>query len=172
MLEELEQYHADSFGWALACCGWQREQAEDVLQEAYLRVLDGRARFAGKSSPRTWFFGVIRRVAGEARRRRQRRSLLNMRLVGVGSVEPDTEPPAPGEYVYREQSSRQLQAALKQLAIRQREVLHLVFYAGMSLEEAAQTLRISLGSSRTHYHRGKARLAELLDSGEGHETGL
>jgi RNA polymerase sigma-70 factor (ECF subfamily) len=172
VLEELEQYHADSYGWALACCGWRRDQAEDVLQEAYLRVLDGRARFAGKSSRRTWFFGVIRRVAGEARRRRQRSALLNLRLVGVGSDEPDAESAAPAEYIYREQSSRQLQAALMQLAARQREVLHLVFYAGMSLEETALTLRISLGSSRTHYHRGKARLAELLESGEGYEPDL
>ena len=59
VLEQLQIHHADNFGWALACCAWQPDVAEDVLQEAYLRVLDGRARYLEKSALRTWFFAVI-----------------------------------------------------------------------------------------------------------------
>src|SRR5438876_257659 len=44
---EIEQLHERSFAWALACCGWRREEASDVLQTAYLKVFDGRARFDG-----------------------------------------------------------------------------------------------------------------------------
>ena len=65
LLEELEQFHADSYGWALACCAWRRELAEDVLQEAYLRVLDGRARFSGMASSKTWFFSPSMRSTNE-----------------------------------------------------------------------------------------------------------
>lgn len=43
VLDSLKARHSDNYGWALACCGWKRELAEDVLQEAYLRVLDARA---------------------------------------------------------------------------------------------------------------------------------
>ena len=46
---ELEQLHPASFGWAMACCQRERELAEDVLQTAYLKVLDGRARFDGRT---------------------------------------------------------------------------------------------------------------------------
>src|SRR5439155_1510621 len=66
---QLEQLHAAAFGWALSCCGWDRSVAEDALQSSYLKILDGRARFAGRSSFRTWVFGVIRRTAQEAQRR-------------------------------------------------------------------------------------------------------
>jgi RNA polymerase sigma-70 factor (ECF subfamily) len=43
--------------------------------------------------------------------------------------------------------------------------MHLVFYQELSLQEAAEVLRIPLGTARTHYERGKARLRQLL-SGE------
>ena len=160
LLDTLKTVHADSFGWALACCGWQRAMAEDVLQDAYLRVADGRALFAGRSSPRTWFFGVIKRVAAEHQRSQNRSAILSLRLLRQG--QDDAIENCSGESLYRDQAARQLQAGLMQLAVRQREVLHLVFYAELTLEEAAQTLQISLGSARTHYHRGKQRLAKLL----------
>src|SRR5438034_9070636 len=70
---QLEQLHAAAFGWALSCCAWDRPAAEDALQSSYLKILDGRARFAGRSSFRTWVFGVIRRTAQAARRRGLRR---------------------------------------------------------------------------------------------------
>jgi RNA polymerase sigma-70 factor (ECF subfamily) len=57
---QLEAMHAQAWGWALACCARDREWAEEALQSAYLRVLSGRARFDGRSSVRTWVFGVIR----------------------------------------------------------------------------------------------------------------
>lgn len=72
--EGLERLHEAAYGWALTCCGGEREEAQDVLQEGYLRVLNGRARFERRSEFRTFLFGVIRRVAAERRRRRQRRA--------------------------------------------------------------------------------------------------
>ena len=67
--DELERLHGASFGWAMSCCGHRREEAEDVLQTSYLKVLDGSARFAGGASFKTFLFAVIRRTAAERRRR-------------------------------------------------------------------------------------------------------
>ena len=50
---QLETLHPDCFGWALALCHYNRTDAEDVLHTAYLRVLDGKAKFEGRSSFRT-----------------------------------------------------------------------------------------------------------------------
>ncbi len=160
LLDNLKALHADSFGWALACCGWQRAMADDVLQESYLRVADGRARFAGRATPRTFFFGVIKRVAAEHQLSDKRSAIHSLRLQQQG--QPDAIEACSEETLYRDPAARQLQTALKQLAVRQREVLHLVFYAELTLEDAAETLQISVGSARTHYHRGKQRLAKLL----------
>ena len=170
LLDILKGQHDDNYGWALACCAWQRSQAEDVLQEAYLRVLDGRARYSGRSAERTWFFGVIKRVAAEQRRGSTRRFILNLRLAREEQPDPGAAANDVDHSLYRDQSARQLQRCLMQLAQRQREVLHLVFYGEMTIEDAALTLGVSLGSARTHYQRGKERLAQLLAKENEHEA--
>src|SRR5437762_4419255 len=62
---ELERLHPDCWGWSLACCGRDRELAEEVLQSTYLRILSHRAKFNGGSSFKTWVLGVIRWTARE-----------------------------------------------------------------------------------------------------------
>ena len=158
--EELEHLHTASFGWALACCRQRRHEAEDILQAAYLKVLDGRAQFAGKASFRTWLFGVIRHTALESRRRSWLRAGLLTRWHREGIVD-DTAPAADATLAEME-GVRSLGAAIKLLSRRQQEVLHLVFYQEFTVEEAAQLLGVSPGSARTHFERGKARLRRLL----------
>jgi len=171
VLDTVKAQHADNFGWALACCARHRDIAEDVLQEAYLRVLDGRAKFAGRSSHKTWFFAVIKRVAVDVQRTQKRRYRLNLRMAGTDRALLAESAANPlSDSLCRDESVQQLQKALLQVSVRQREVLHLVFYAELTLESSAEILAISVGSVRTHYHRGKERLAEILKLDNDHET--
>jgi RNA polymerase sigma-70 factor (ECF subfamily) len=157
---ELERLHPASFGWALWCCDHRREEAEEVLQTAYLKVLEGSARYGGCASLRTWFFTVVRRTAWEQRRRRWARELLLARW-GRQQLVPAPHP-APDEALYGCEQNSELRRALAVLPARQRDVLHLVFYQELTIEEAAEVLKIGLGTARTHFERGKARLRELL----------
>src|SRR5436305_13811813 len=75
----LAELHPASAGWALSCCRWDRDEAEEVLQMTYLKILDGRARFDERSSFKTWLFGVVRRTAAERRRSRWLRSMAGLR---------------------------------------------------------------------------------------------
>jgi len=173
VLESLKVHHADNFGWALACCAWHQDLAEDVLQESYLRVLDGRAEFSAKSTPKTWFFAVIKRVAADVQRTQKRHQILNFRIVAsegelTGGAAGE-QSNSPGNAVHRTEASQQLQEALMRISQRQREVLHLTFYAELTLVQVAETLDISVGSVRTHYHRGKERVAQLLTVNETNE---
>ena len=65
----LEQNHSMSYGWALSCCHSHPEDAADALQEAYRKILEGRARYDGRSEFKTWLFAVIRNTAAGERRR-------------------------------------------------------------------------------------------------------
>jgi RNA polymerase sigma-70 factor (ECF subfamily) len=157
--------HPASFGWALWCCRHRREEAEEVLQTTYLKILEGSARFEGRSSLRTWLFAVIRRTAIERRRRHWLRGQLFDRWQArepVPRSEPDPEAAA-----HAAESGRALLQALGGLSSRQRELLHLVFYQDLTVEEAAGVLQISLGTARTHFKRGKHQLRRILSETGG-----
>jgi RNA polymerase sigma-70 factor, ECF subfamily len=163
--DELEarlcELHAASFGWACACCGWNETDAEDVLQTTYVKVISGRARYGGRSTFRTWLFGVIRHTAREhARRARvhhERAERLAVELAGSEAHISQAGDPAE-----RAERAGMLREALDALPHRQREVLHLVFYEDMTIREAAEVMEVSIGSARVHYDRGKKRLRAIL----------
>lgn len=156
---ELERLHPESWGWALSCVGGDRDLATEALQTAYARILSGVAVPAGRSSIRTWLFGVVRLTALEEMRRRRRAVARHDDDAAVELIDP-----APGPDVITERAERAaaLSRALATLSGRQREVIQLVFYHGLTIEEAATVMQVSLGSASTHYKRGKIGLAEAL----------
>jgi RNA polymerase sigma-70 factor (ECF subfamily) len=120
-------------------------------------VISGRAVYGGRSLFRTWLFGVIRRVAAEENRRvrTERARTVVLEHPAARAIADNARP---DDF----ESAGGLHRALAQLPDRQREVLHLVFYQDVSIAEAAEVMEISVGSARTHYERGKARLRALL----------
>ncbi|MGD2123063.1 MAG: RNA polymerase sigma factor [Gemmatimonadota bacterium] len=161
---QLERLHEESFGWALSCCGHDRTEAEDVLQTTYLKIITGKARYQGRSSLKTWVFGVIRRTAQETSRKAAVERRRRIHLVTDDVEDPNSE--SPEERLERTGATKLLKEAMGALSDRQREVLHLVFYEDLTIAEAADVMGVSLGSARTHYQRGKERLRALLEEGE------
>lgn len=158
--DSLAAHHSDAFGWAMACCHRNRALAEEVLQMAYVKILEGRARFDGRSSFKTWLFGVIRRIAAGERRRAWLSASRLARFARM-SLAPDAawnlEP-----VLTADRETARLLGALARLSARQKEILHLVFYQEMTIEESAAVLGLRVGTARVHYERGKRRLKALL----------
>ena len=168
--DQLEVLHPDAFGWALHCCAGDHARAEDVLQNAYLKLAQQRAQHDGRSSFKTWWCGVIRFTAHEEfRRLRYRESLLGRLLLQFTGPEHDPRP-SPARQLELDERAAELRRCLAQLPARQAEVLHLVFYQDLTLNEAANVMRVSIGSVRQHYERGKARLRTLLHPDSPHEA--
>ncbi len=148
-LEQLLQaHHADAFRWASQCCHYDHHDAEEVLQMAYLKIADGKARFKERSSFKTWLFAVIRYTAMDYLRQRVRFSELERA--------PELVAPEPGG------ETTDYRALLARLPPRQQQVLLLAFYHGMSLTEIAAITDLHIGTVRTHYSRGKAALRTLI----------
>ena len=156
---QLEALHRDAFGWAVSCCAGDWHRGEDVLQAAYAKVARGAAKFAGRSALKTWWFGVIRLTAlEEARRVRNWLSFLDRWKAEFEAEETTVQP------TENDAELAALAKALAALSARQREVMHLTFYQRLSVSEAAEVMRISVGSARQHYERAKNRLREILQT--------
>ena len=158
--DRLEEHHREALGWALSLCRYDIEEAENIVQSAYVSILSRSAAFAGQSSFRTWLFSVVRKTAADVRRRDWLRRLYW--ISGQQDEEEVDRAPRPDERVAADQRARRLRALLANLPRRQHEVLQLVFYHDLSIAEAAQVMAVSLGSARRHYERGKQRLRERL----------
>jgi RNA polymerase sigma-70 factor (ECF subfamily) len=164
---ELERLHEASFGWALHCCQRNHAQAEEVLQTVYLKILQGKACYRSESSVKTWLFAVIRKTASSERRKH----LLHALGLIVGRQSEIRSHDRPDTELERSEMQQRFQRILLRLPVRQREVMHLVFYQDLSLSEAAEVMNVSVGTARQHYERGKKRVRETLDR-EGIEYGV
>lgn len=165
--EMMNSNHTSAFGWALCCCHGDRDEAAEVLHTAYVQVLEkGERSFSGNSSFKTWLFAVIRNTAKKRRFQIVRRA-RKLQSLAIGDRVEDGD--AESGY-YRSQIRGKILGLLQRISPRQRQILQLVFYHSLTLEEAAAVMNVSLGSARTHYERGKARLkAEMRKAGWDNE---
>ncbi|MFQ5659448.1 MAG: RNA polymerase sigma factor [Gammaproteobacteria bacterium] len=164
---ELRDLHEKSFHWALSCCKWDYHEAEEVLQNCYLKVLDGRAIYNHESGIKTWFFAVIRKTSKELARKRIIRRLGLSRFSQKNPAAGETgETDSTAGAIAALQAQYRIKAALSQLSGRQRELLELVFYQDLTIQQAATVIGISTGSARVHYERGKRNLRALLEPGD------
>jgi RNA polymerase sigma-70 factor (ECF subfamily) len=154
---ELEQHHNDCYGWALHCCKRDKEMASEVLQISYLKILEKQNTFSGRSEFRTWVFIVIKNTAIDAWKK-QRKSI---KLICSENNFPDAGYDAGAGYEFDRKLEKQFfTEALNRLSERQRQILQLVFYHDMSINQSAEVLNISQGSARKHYYRAKRSLAD------------
>ena len=61
--QALEDVHEALFGWCLTRCDFEHAVAEDLLQQTYVEVLSGRARYDSRSALKTFLFAVAQNLA-------------------------------------------------------------------------------------------------------------
>jgi RNA polymerase sigma-70 factor (ECF subfamily) len=131
------------------------EDAEDVTQEAFIRVFQGLEQFKAESTLGAWIKRIVVNTALNFLRQRNRISIL--------SIEEGPEPGAREES--REEPSWQLEdihRGIKELPDRCRLVLSLYLLEGYQHKEIAQILGITESTSKTQYRRGKELLRQNL----------
>lgn len=133
-----------------------REDAMDILQEAYLRMHRRWSECEGEAKAVAWLYTIVRNLALDRLRRRARRAEAEIQESILSSSADGPERAAA-----REELSRRLWDAIRKLPAEQREILLLRDWHGLNYSEIAQVLGLSLGtvSSRIHHAREKIREA-------------
>jgi RNA polymerase sigma-70 factor (ECF subfamily) len=177
----INRYHGPMMRLAMAYVR-DRGVAEDVVQETWLTCLRSLSRFEGRSSLKTWIFGILINVARARRRRESRiRALASFmrgddsdshrptvdrgRFGGDGmwAALPDSWSNVPLSRVLSQETFAQVKAAIESLPAKQREVIVLRDVAGLEADEVCQVLSLSAANQRVRLHRGRAAVRKRLE---------
>jgi RNA polymerase sigma-70 factor (ECF subfamily) len=154
----LVERHAPSLARFAMSLG-EREDADELVQDTFVRAFGAIASFRADSSLRTWLFTILRRLCLDRRRAERRR-----RVVGeVQERHAATEYDALDALVATETRQR-VRGALEHLTPMQREVFVLRVAEGLSYREIAEVADTTEGAARVHYHNAVRTIKEFLDA--------
>jgi RNA polymerase sigma-70 factor (ECF subfamily) len=149
----------------LLCLTRQRETAEELFQETWIRVLERGHQYNRKWKFEAWLFTIARHLVIDHQRRRQP-PLID--LLGGGGheeknleIEASNQPSALEEVARREESER-ITAALATLPANYRDVLALRFQEDMTLEEIAAVVAAPVPTVKSRLYRGLEALRQVL----------
>lgn len=152
-----------SLAWRLT---GNREDAEDIAQEAFLRFHRGIGGFRGDSSVATWLHRTVTRLAIDHLRRRKLRDRIFFFRRSSEEADPlDLVPDSaasPGERCFAGEIRQRLDRAMQRLSARQRVVFTLRHYEEMPLREIASVLELEEGTVKAHLHRAIRTLRQEL----------
>lgn len=144
-----------------------REMAEDLFQEVWMRVLVRGSQFNGKARFETWLFTIARNLVIDQRRKRTMSSLDELIEAGDDdrpmSFEVADGEPTPFDRFASLEDRERIAAALLELDTLHREVLVLRFHEDLSLEEIAKVTRAPLSTVKSRLYRGMAMLKPRLE---------
>jgi RNA polymerase sigma-70 factor, ECF subfamily len=132
-----------------------REDADDMVQEAYLRALAHGSGFRGEAAPTTWIYRILVNVCLDARRHRQRR-------VQVAFEDTPDRPRVRPSHRITDRFA--LRAALDSLASGEREVCVMYDVMGYTHPEIARRLGIPVGTSKGRLCTARRRLRRMLST--------
>jgi RNA polymerase sigma-70 factor (ECF subfamily) len=131
------------------------DDARDLTQELWLRVLRGLGRLRDASRLRAWLFGIARRLLMDRLRDKYAASLAaDVDVATLAAAELDT--------LDREADIASLEAALDALPPVEREVLTLFYLRDLSLAELADTLGVPVGTVKSRLFRARAMLRAAM----------
>lgn len=177
----IQRYHGPMFRFAMTYVG-DRGVAEDVVQEAWLTCLRSLDRFEGRSSLKTWLFGILVNVARSRRRKEsrilpfaslwrrddsdRRRSTVDESRFGSDGMwrdGPGSWDNVPESKVLGDETVQLVRSAIDALPPKQREVILLRDVAGFDATEVSGLLGISAANERVRLHRARAAVRQRLE---------
>ncbi len=145
------------------------ERSIELSQDAFIRVFRNAHRYEGKYQFSTWLYRIATNLAIDELRRRERKGRFFFRNV-IDFFQPDRAEPlalpdtrqCPERTLDKKEKASRLEAAIDSLSPKYRVAFILKEVQGLSYEEAAEVLNLSVGTVKSRIHRAKMLLREKL----------
>jgi RNA polymerase sigma-70 factor (ECF subfamily) len=166
VFEELyEKYHHDVFQFLFYMVK-NRESAEDLVQEVYIRVLKSYSKFQGNSSEKTWLFSIARNVAIDWFRKQKNWKQRLIDKFDWTEQQIKDDQPFPEEITLQKEEVRLIMNSLNKCTFDQRMVVIMRYFNELSISETAQALNWTESKVKTTQHRAlkalKGNLQEMM----------
>lgn len=156
-----DQYHQDVFQFLLYMVK-NRQTAEDLMQEVYVRVLKAFSRFEGKSTEKTWLFSIAKNVAIDYFRKSSVRKRHALDFFDWEKQELKSSDALPEELAELNDEMKQLLDALDECTGDQKMVIIMRYFQDLSIAETSKVLGWTEGKVKTTQHRAIHKLRDRL----------
>ena len=156
-----EEYHHDVFKFLIYLTR-DRDQAEDLMHEVYVRVLRAYAGFKGESSEKTWLFSIAKNVSIDHFRKQSVRRKHAFDKFDWEKRELPSTGNLPDELALMSEEMQALLDVLETCTGDQKMVIHMRFIHDLSIAESAEILGWSEGKVKTTQHRAIKVLRQKL----------
>lgn len=154
----VERWEGQVFAFLLRMLN-SREDAQDLTQETFLRMIRNASRYQSRDQFQSWLF----RIAGNlARTRLRRRKIVRWFSFEDEKPDPPSSDPDPLADLERKESRAEVRRAIRKLPERQRQALVLKQYQDMKYQEIADTMDLTVGSVQMLLHRAMQALRKDL----------
>ncbi len=140
-----------------------RDAAEDIVQEAFLRLARSATRIQDESKAPAYLRSIVLNLA----RDHNRRGLVSLRHHATAGREIDVVSPLEDGLV-RDQQHHAVLEAVRSLPTRQRDCVALRYFEELGIDAIAAILKVSPNSVKTHLRRGMAALGQALEAEHEH----
>ena len=169
--ELYSKYHHDVFQFLFYMVK-DRQQAEDLVQEVYIRVLKSYDRFEGKSSEKTWLFSIARNVAIDSFRKQKGWKQRIIEKFDWSTNQLRDRNPIPEEITIQNEEVQLMYHCLDQCTLDQRMVIIMRYLQELSILETAEALNWTESKVKTTQHRAlkvlKTHMEGLTEKGGIH----
>jgi RNA polymerase sigma-70 factor (ECF subfamily) len=156
---ELVDRHKDLVFGLLARSSVDRSHVEDVAQEVFLKIHRGLPYFRGEAKLTTWIFRIVLNLLSQASHKRR-----TSREVPFDSELPSHEPRSYDRSTTDLELRDRLDKAMARLPANYRLLIAGHYLHGVKYEDLAEALDIPVGTVKTHLHRAKKQLRDLLET--------
>jgi RNA polymerase sigma-70 factor (ECF subfamily) len=160
-----DSYHQDVFQFLIYLVR-NRQTAEDLVQEVYVRVIRAYSKFEGKSSEKTWLFSIAKNVAIDHFRKQTVRKKRLFESFDWETMQLVSSDMLPEDIVMLNDEMKALLVALDHCTGDQKMVIIMRYFQELSIAETAEVLKWTEGKVKTTQHRAIKALRQRLSAKE------
>jgi RNA polymerase sigma-70 factor (ECF subfamily) len=146
-----------------------RDDADDITQEAFLRIYQALPRFKWDASFNSWMYKIISNLCFDEMKRRKKRPLNFAEITAEGENEPEftAENSDPADRIIKSTESKIVQQAINELPAEARAIIVMFDVQGMSYLEIADIMKLNMGTVKSRLNRVRHTLREKIDKMRG-----